>query len=102
MGRSTTSPSRVATDGGRSRDVSWTERAACLDEDPDLFFPVGTTGPAVAQALRAKAVCARCPVASPCLQHAVTTGQRTGVWGGTTEDEREALRRRLARDRTED
>lgn len=81
--------------------MAWTEHAACLTQDPDLFFPVGTTGPAVEQVRAAKAVCARCPVVTPCLEHALTTGQRAGVWGGTTEEERQALRRRLARDRAD-
>ena len=82
--------------------MAWTERAACLTEDPDLFFPIGSTGPAVEQVRAAKAVCARCPVVAPCLDHALTTGQRAGVWGGKTEEERQSLRRRLARNRPED
>ncbi len=77
----------------------WRNRAACLDEDPDLFFPVGTTGPAVAQAEAAKAICRRCPVREECLDFAMTTGQAFGVWGGLTEEERRALRRARSRSR---
>ncbi|MGH8905660.1 MAG: WhiB family transcriptional regulator [Egibacteraceae bacterium] len=73
--------------------MDWRHKAACSDEDPELFFPVGTTGPAIEQTERAKAVCARCPVAAQCLEWALNTGQDAGVWGGMSEDERRALRR---------
>ncbi|MET9086300.1 WhiB family transcriptional regulator [Streptomyces sp. NPDC090075] len=72
----------------------WREHAECRDEDPDLFFPIGTTGPSLQQTRRAKAVCERCPVQDPCLRWAMGTGQTVGVWGGTTEAERRLLARR--------
>jgi WhiB family redox-sensing transcriptional regulator len=75
-------------------------QAACLDEDPELFFPVGHSGPAIQQIARAKAVCHRCPLISSCLTWALQTGQDAGVWGGMSEDERRALKRRNARART--
>ncbi|MEV0642768.1 WhiB family transcriptional regulator [Streptomyces sp. NPDC050619] len=74
----------------------WRGHAACRDEDPDLFFPIGTTGPALVQLEQAKAVCRRCPVREPCLRWALDTGQTIGVWGGTSENERRALKRRAA------
>ncbi|MGC0373215.1 WhiB family transcriptional regulator [Streptomyces sp. SAI-229] len=74
---------------------NWRERAACRTEDPDLFFPIGTTGPALIQTEQAKAVCRRCPVREPCLRWALDTGQSIGVWGGTSETERRALKRRI-------
>ncbi len=77
----------------------WRDRAACLHEDPDLFFPVGTTGPAIAQAEAAKAICRRCPVREECLEFAMRTGQAFGIWGGLTEEERRALRRARTRRR---
>ncbi|MEV8554702.1 WhiB family transcriptional regulator [Streptomyces glaucescens] len=73
---------------------NWREQAACHDEDPDLFFPIGTSGPALMQTEQAKAVCRRCPVREPCLEFALDTGQTLGVWGGTGEAERRALQRR--------
>jgi WhiB family redox-sensing transcriptional regulator len=73
--------------------MDWRNRAACLDEDPELFFPVGSTGPAVEQTERAKAVCQGCEVIAHCLAWALETGQSDGIWGGKTADERRALRR---------
>lgn len=75
----------------------WRDDAACRDEDPDLFFPIGTTGPALMQEAEAKAVCGRCPVREPCLRWAVEAGQDLGIWGGTNETERRRLKRRAAR-----
>nr|BFD86455.1 WhiB family transcriptional regulator [Streptomyces sp. Xyl84] len=75
---------------------NWREHAACRHEDPDLFFPIGTTGPALVQTEQAKAVCRRCPVRDECLEWALDTAQTLGVWGGTSENERRALRRRRA------
>ena len=39
----------------------------------------------------AKAVCAGCPVRRECLDHALTSGEPYGVWGGLSEGERETL-----------
>jgi WhiB family redox-sensing transcriptional regulator len=79
--------------------MDWRHRAACRDEDPELFFPIGNTGPALAQIEEAKKVCTRCEVKEPCLQWALESGQEAGVWGGMSEDERRALKRRVARNR---
>src|SRR3712207_8386647 len=74
--------------------MDWRHRALCRDEDPELFFPIGTTGPALVQIEQAKAVCQRCPVVESCLDWALRSGQDSGVWGGLSEDERRALKRR--------
>jgi len=74
--------------------MDWRHRAACREEDPELFFPIGTGGPAVLQIEHAKAVCQRCSVTDACLAWALESGQETGVWGGLSEDERRAQRRR--------
>ena len=79
--------------------MDWVHRARCKDEDPEVFFPVGTTGPAAAQIAAAKSVCMQCPVRIECLEWAMATGQESGVWGGMSEEERRALRR--VRRRTE-
>jgi WhiB family redox-sensing transcriptional regulator len=78
----------------------WREESACRDTDPDLFFPVGTTGPAIEQIETAKAVCRTCDVQKACLEFALTTNQDSGIWGGTSEEERRVLRRQwVARNR---
>ncbi|MGO1571327.1 MAG: WhiB family transcriptional regulator, partial [Canibacter sp.] len=59
--------------------MDWREQAACLNADPELFFPVGNTGPALDQIERAKAVCASCSVTEMCLQYAMDTNQDYGV-----------------------
>ena len=76
-------------------DYSWRRDAICRDTDPDLFFPVGTTGYALVQIDRAKQVCGECPVKVECLDYALDTNQDSGIWGGTSEEERRTLRRRL-------
>jgi WhiB family redox-sensing transcriptional regulator len=77
----------------------WRHAAACLNEDPELFFPTGNTGPALLQIEEAKAVCRACPALQRCLSWALETDQDTGVWGGLSEDERRALKRREQRQR---
>ncbi|HEX2192374.1 MAG TPA: WhiB family transcriptional regulator [Acidimicrobiales bacterium] len=71
----------------------WRDRASCRDTDPDLFFPVGTTGPALDQIAAAKAVCGLCEAQRQCLEFALATNQEAGVWGGTSEEERRKLRK---------
>lgn len=90
---------RTAVQAGRGDDMNWVEKARCRDEDPELFFPIGTTGPAIAQAEAAKSICMRCNVRGECLEWALATAQDSGVWGGLSEDERRALRRARRRER---
>lgn len=71
----------------------WRDAALCRGEDPELFYPVGTTGPAAAQTISAKLICQRCPVADPCLATALAIGAH-GIWGGTDELERAAITRK--------
>jgi WhiB family redox-sensing transcriptional regulator len=71
-------------------------KAACRSSDPDLFFPVGTTGGAKEQILEAKHICQECGVAAQCLEFALLTNQESGIWGGLSEDERRKVRARQA------
>lgn len=75
--------------------VDWRDQAACAESPGGArrFFPVGVTGSAAVQIEDAKAVCGACPVVKQCLDFAITTNQEYGVWGGTSEEERRALRR---------
>jgi WhiB family transcriptional regulator, redox-sensing transcriptional regulator len=74
------------------RSAGWMPRGACQGEDPELFFPIAANGQALAQVIAAKAVCFRCAVRAACLAYALATGQ-AGIWGGTTQEERHAMRR---------
>ena len=84
---------------GRIVSRNWRDEAACLHEDPELFFPIGTTGRALEQIEEAKAVCKHCPVIKKCLEWALDTNQDAGVWGGLSDEERRLLRRRRQRRR---
>ncbi|HYB19095.1 MAG TPA: WhiB family transcriptional regulator [Streptosporangiaceae bacterium] len=77
--------------------MDWRHEAACREVDPELFFPIGNSGPALLQIEEAKQVCRRCSVMDDCLQWAIDSGQDAGVWGGMSEDERRALKRRTIR-----
>jgi len=74
--------------------MDWRHRALCNDEDPELFFPIGTSGPARMQVEQAKDVCRKCTVTEECLQWALESGQDAGVWGGMSEEERRTIKRR--------
>ena len=63
--------------------------ALCVGMDPEFFFPLPGDVLGIAAA---KAVCAACPVLRNCLAYALGRGHLTGIWGGTTEEERQALR----------
>jgi WhiB family transcriptional regulator, redox-sensing transcriptional regulator len=77
-----------------SASVNWCDEAACRDADTDLFFPVGPAGPGLHQVDEAKRICRTCPMQARCLAWALDHGVTDGVWGGTTEEERRAIRRR--------
>ena len=73
-------------------EAGWKTKAACAGISFPLFFPNPETP--LSQVEKAKAVCASCPVAEECLEYALETNQVSGIWGGTTEDERKSLRRK--------
>jgi WhiB family redox-sensing transcriptional regulator len=75
----------------------WRSLGACLSADPDLFFPISTTGQSAPQIARAKAVCADCPVRPDCLAFALSHREMVGIWGGTTDEERRRSRRNETR-----
>ena len=73
------------------RLLDLTEKAACASVDTEVFFPV--SGWHAKQVAEAKAVCAGCPVRAGCLQWTLEHGEH-GIWGGTTESERDNTRRK--------
>lgn len=79
--------------------MDWRNEASCKDANPDLFFPIGTTGAAVGQVDMARRICGSCLVREPCLEFALASNQDAGVWGGLTEDERRTLKRARQRRR---
>jgi WhiB family transcriptional regulator, redox-sensing transcriptional regulator len=75
-----------------SARANWRAHAACRDADPELFFPIGTSGPGLRQIEEAKRLCRTCPVQHECLAWALDQEVTDGVWGGTTADQRRAIR----------
>jgi WhiB family transcriptional regulator, redox-sensing transcriptional regulator len=77
-------------------NLQWQRAALCRGEaGRDFYPPFGgeRKRDRKARELRAKAVCESCPVRAECLDHAVSSGERYGVWGGLTSDERSTWRR---------
>jgi len=72
----------------------WRAKAACRGLDPSTFFPDQDDDEA---AEPAKAVCEVCPVRELCLEHALGSREREGVWGGATERERRRIIRQRRR-----
>lgn len=70
----------------------WRQKAACRGVDPDIFYPVTDE-----EAEDAKAICRSCPVQETCLDWALASPEKEGVWGGATERERRRIIRRRRR-----
>lgn len=70
--------------------LPWRERAACLGIGTEYFFPDAYTAcqvlPSIAQ------MCEECPVHAECYEHAITS-ERFGYWAGTSERQRNIIRR---------
>ena len=77
--------------------AEWRAASACLTADPDLFFPVAAGTAASKLVARALRICDGCPVKQQCLDYAMRSGEKDGIWGGTTPEER--IRARRARNR---
>lgn len=74
-------------------DVTWQDKSLCLDEDPELFFPLKNKK-GEAQVVEAKAFCQLCPVKMKCLEMAVTENLEYGVYGGLSEEDRQEWKHR--------
>jgi WhiB family redox-sensing transcriptional regulator len=86
----------LSSDSAR-RSFDWMSQGACQREDPELFFPIAANGAARNQVDAAKAVCRACAVCAACLAFGLKTGQ-DGIWGGTTSEERAAIRAQASHD----
>ncbi|MDP9067543.1 MAG: WhiB family transcriptional regulator [Actinomycetota bacterium] len=64
----------------------WQDAAACREVAVEMFFP-----PAEQESEVAKAVCSNCSVRQPCLDFAIAEGERFGIWGGLTSQERRVV-----------
>lgn len=82
-------PSRTALPGARP----WADRAACRDRPELDWFPESQSAQELAMAEMAKEVCRCCPVAQECLDYALDSGEKFGIWGGSSSRERSRLRR---------
>lgn len=77
---------------GRSSVGAWQRRAICVGMDPNVFHPLSNL-PHDPEVIHAKSICAACPVQEECKTHALLH-RESGIWGGTTDRDREAIRRR--------
>jgi WhiB family redox-sensing transcriptional regulator len=70
-------------------ELAWQERALCAQTDPEAFFPEkgGSTR-------EAKKICLSCEVRTECLEYALSSDERFGIWGGLSERERRRLKKR--------
>lgn len=68
--------------------LAWAEEALCAETNPEAFFP--EKGGSIREAKR---ICAACPVQKECLDYALNHGERMGIWGGTTPEERKEMAR---------
>ena len=71
---------------------TWRDHAACRGIDPEIFYPVSDE-----EADPAKTICDDCSVRTLCLEYALTSRERDGVWGGATERERRRMIRQRRR-----
>lgn len=69
-------------------DMAWQDFANCRGADPDLFFPERG-----ASTRTAKSICRECAVQDQCLEFAIVSSEKFGIWGGMSERERRKIRK---------
>lgn len=72
-------------------ELAWQDLANCRGADPDLFFPERG-----ASTRTAKGICRECSVRVECLEFAIVSSEKFGIWGGLSERERRKIRRERA------
>ncbi len=75
----------------QSDRMAWQDFANCKGADPDLFFPERG-----ASTRTAKQICRECSVRTECLEFAIVSSEKFGIWGGLSERERRKIRRQRA------
>ncbi len=76
------------TNGALRLDIAWQDFANCKGADPDLFFPERG-----ASTRQAKGICRECSVRDDCLEFAIVSSEKFGIWGGLSERERRKIRK---------
>lgn len=66
-------------------------RPPCYSTNPEAYHPTGEIERR--DRLRARQLCAGCPIRRECLEYALANLDMSGIWGGTTDDERDEMRR---------
>ncbi len=74
-----------------NQELAWQDLANCRGANPDLFFPERG-----ASTRTAKGICGECSVQSECLEFAIVSSEKFGIWGGLSERERRKIRRERA------
>jgi WhiB family redox-sensing transcriptional regulator len=72
-----------------NQELAWQDLANCRGADPDLFFPERG-----ASTRTAKSICGDCAVQGDCLEFAIVSSEKFGIWGGLSERERRKIRRK--------
>jgi WhiB family transcriptional regulator, redox-sensing transcriptional regulator len=75
-----------------AKEIQWRQLGACKGLDPAIFYPGDDD-----DGEDAKVVCDGCNVRIACLEHALNTREKVGVWGGATERERRRIIRQRRR-----
>jgi WhiB family redox-sensing transcriptional regulator len=72
----------------KDHDMAWQDFANCRGADPDLFFPERG-----ASTRTAKQICRECTVRDECLEFAIVSSEKFGIWGALSERERRKIRK---------
>ncbi|MFQ5553841.1 MAG: WhiB family transcriptional regulator [Acidimicrobiia bacterium] len=75
----------------KNENLAWQDLANCRGANPDLFFPERG-----ASTRTAKGICRECSVQPDCLEFAIVSSEKFGIWGGMSERERRKIRRQRA------
>jgi WhiB family redox-sensing transcriptional regulator len=75
-----------------NHELEWRMLGACRGLDASVFYPENDEDAEIA-----KQVCRECGVRTACLEFALESREKVGVWGGATERERRRMLRQRRR-----